>query len=498
VELQEAALADRAEYTRYKELFETMLEAMPSSVLIIDRDLRIVLANRNFYQKCRVSREAVIGKKVEQLLPEAIVEHMDLTRKLRGVFANNRAIRGERLTYRAPGVPTRLYYYSIVPFSWAGAVENAVLLMEDVTEQVRLNGEVRRIERHLACVVESAMDIVLSADSHGRILTWNAAAHKLSGYAADDVRGTLFVERLRPDHRENFLTVFDTLSTGEQTQTAEWDLLTSSGAHLPINWVLSPMKDENGDTIGVVGVGRDLSERRKLEAQLLQAQKLAAMGVMADGIAHEIRNPLAVCSSAAQFLLDRDIDPEMSRECVKKILAGIQRASTTIENLSRFARPPSTTEMNRVDLIAAIDASLDLVEHRARNQKIAIHGPNTQSPVLIRGNTVQLQQVFLNLFLNAVAAMPDGGDLRVTAGQIEGEVIVGVADTGRGISQEAINNIFDPFFTLSPVGKGAGLGLSICYSIVEQHMGRIEVESESGKGTTFRLRFPALPDEDAS
>jgi len=215
VELQESALADRAEHTHYKELFETMLEAMPSSVLIIDRDLRIVLANRNFYQKCRVSREAVIGKKVEQLLPEAIVEHMDLTRKLRGVFTDSRAIRGERLTYRAPGVPTRLYYYSIVPFSWAGAVENAVLLMEDVTEQVRLNGEVRRIERHLACVVESAMDIVLSADSQGRILTWNAAAHKLSGYSADDVRGTLFIERLRLDHRENFLGIFNTLSTGE-------------------------------------------------------------------------------------------------------------------------------------------------------------------------------------------------------------------------------------------------------------------------------------------
>lgn len=498
MELQETAFADQDETKRCKELFETLLEAMPSSVLIIDRDMRIVLANKNFLQKSRMGAQEVIGKKVEQLLPEAIVEHMDLTRRLRRVFTDNRAIYGERLTYRAPGVPIRLYYYSIVPSFSQGVVENAVLLMEDVTEQVRLNGEVRRIERHLASVVESAMDIMLSTDSEGRILTWNAAAQKLSGYSASDVKGTLFVERMWPEDRGNFLSIFEILSTGGETQTGEWDLKTAEQARLPISWVLSPMKDEDGRTIGVVGVGRDLSERRKFEAQLLQAQKLAALGVMADGIAHEIRNPLAVCSSAAQFLLDKDIDPEMSRECVKKILAGIERASTTIENLLRFARPPSSTDMNRVNLVAAIEAALDLVEHRARIQRITIHRPDTQNPLFVRGNAVQLQQVFLNLFLNAVAAMPDGGDLHAGVERVQGEVIARVADTGRGISQEVINNIFDPFFTLSPVGKGTGLGLSICYSLVEQHLGRIEVESERGKGTTFRLRFPAFPDGEAS
>ena len=498
MELQESAIPNSSEATRHKELLDTLLEAIPSSVLIMDLDLRIVRANRNFLHKNRLSQREVIGKEIERLLPQAILDNTDIAKKLRQVLADNRPIYGERMTCRAPGVPIRLYYYSIVPFEWDGKIENVVLLMEDVTEQARLNGEVRRIEGHLASVVESAMDIMLSTDSEGRILTWNTAAERLSGHSRTEVKGTSLLDRMWPDHRVDFLRVFDKLRTIDKTQTGEWDLITSAGARLPISWVLSPMKDENARSVGVVGVGRDLSERRKLEAQLLQAQKLAALGVMADGIAHEIRNPLAICSSAAQILLEDDVAPELRKVCVKKILAGIQRASITIENLLRFARPSPTTDMQPVDLVAAIGASLDLVQHRAKIHKTTIHAPLPRDPLLIRGNPGQIQQVFLNLFLNAIASMPDGGDLRVEVERVEGEEIIRVEDTGRGMSEEVLNNIFDPFFTLSPVGKGVGLGLSICYSIVEQHFGRIEVESEIGKGTTFKLRFPALSSDEES
>jgi PAS domain S-box-containing protein len=492
VELQESVFRNPQEVERHTELLHTVLDAIPSSVLIMDLDLRIVLANRNFLHKSRLRQREVIGKEIERLLPQAIVDNTDIVQKLRQVLANNQPIYGERMTYRAPGVPIRLYYYSIVPFAWSGNVENVVLLIEEVTEQVRLNSEVLRIERYLASVVENAMDILLSTDSEGRILTWNTAAERLSRHSLAEVKGTVFSDRIWPDHRQDFLRVFERLRTVDETQTGEWDLITSVGTRLPISWALSPMKDENARSIGIVGVGRDLSERRKLEAQLLQAQKLAALGVMADGIAHELRNPLAICSSAAQILLEDDVSPELSKVCVKKILAGIQRASITIENLLRFARPSSTTDLQPVDLVAAIRASLDLVQHRAKTHKTTIHAPLPQSPLLIRGNPGQIQQVFLNLFLNAIAWMPDGGDLRVAAECVEGDVLICVEDTGRGMSEEVINNIFDPFFTLSPVGKGVGLGLSICYSIVEQHFGHIEVESEIGKGATFKLRFPAL------
>ncbi len=169
------------------------------------------------------------------------------------------------------------------------------------------------------------------------------------------------------------------------------------------------MKDHLSQTAGVVAVGRDLTERRKFEAQLLQSQKLAALGVMAGGIAHEIRNPLAVCSSAAQFIMEEDISPEFRRECADKIHTGIQRASMIIENLLRFARPSVKTELKEIDLTALIEETLSLVTNQARIQKIELHSQLPPRPILISGMEGLLQQAFLNLLLNAIKAMPDGG-----------------------------------------------------------------------------------------
>ncbi len=189
VEASEECLKDR-----HEKLFEMLLEAIPSSVLLIDRDMRIATANRNFLQKSRRLRDETIGRKLGDLLPAAMIEYMDISSRVRQVFENGMATRGERLIYRAPGIPMTIYYYSILPFSWRGYVENAILLMEDVTEQVRLSEEVRRAERHLASVVESATDLVLSTDSDARVLTWNTAAERLSGYALEEVQKTLFFD----------------------------------------------------------------------------------------------------------------------------------------------------------------------------------------------------------------------------------------------------------------------------------------------------------------
>lgn len=474
---------------RYKELFEMLFEAIPSSVLVIDAGLRITATNKNFLEKSRKKRSEVIGRRLEDILPQAFLEHMDIVGRVQEVFYSNRAIRGERMTYRAPGIPLRTYYYSICPFSWQGHVENTILLMEDVTEQVRLSEEVRRVERHLAGVVESARDIVLSTDSQGEILTWNSAAERLSGYHLEEVKGTSFVDRCAPDPELDLKRFLSSLQRHGKSETLERDLLTKKGKHVPISWVFSPMKDEATQSMGFVAVGRDLSEHRKLEFQLLQSQKLAALGVMAGGIAHEIKNPLAISSSAAQLLAD-DVSPEFRTECVERILSGIQKAATIVENVLRFARPSSTTEMTQLDLLPVVKDTVGLVANQARIQKIGIVEDFKVQHVRIRGNSSLLQQVFLNLFLNAIHAMPDGGTLSVAVEANGAEALVRISDTGHGIPKDCIGKIFDPFFTLSPPGKGTGLGLSICYSVVGQHLGRIEVESSVGHGATFSVRLP--------
>jgi PAS domain S-box-containing protein len=476
---------------RYRDIFGMFLESIPSSVLLISRDLRVVFANRNFTTKSRRSEREVIGQRLDQVLPEAIIEHIDITSKVHEVFGKNLAIRGDRMTYRAPGIPIRTYYYSILPFAWHGEVENVILLMDDVTEQVRLSEEVRRVERHLASVVESARDVVLSSDSEGLILTWNTAAEKLTGYRSWELKGSSFFERCVSESGE-LRGVFRNLLVADSPQTGEWDLITKSGTRIPISWVFSAMKDERDRSVGVVAVGRDLSEHRKLEMQLLQSQKLAALGVMAGGIAHEIRNPLAVCSSAAQFLKNPDVKPELREECIGRILEGITKASSIIENLLRFARPSQSTEMSAVNLRDVIDDVLLLVSNQAKIGKISILVNFPDKEMAVHGNANLLQQVFLNLFLNAFNSMPEGGQLTVSADRSENAALVRIEDTGCGISPQHLELIFDPFFTQSRPGKGTGLGLSICYSVVRQHLGNIEVESVEGKGTTFAVQLPLL------
>jgi len=482
----------RSDPNRYKEMLRMFLESVPSSVLLVSREMKVVLANRNFVTKSLRSHQDVIGEKLEKVLPAAIIEHIDIANRVREVFTSSIPVKGERLTYRAPGIPIRTYYYTILPFEWQGTVENVLLLMEDVTEQVRLSEEVRRVERHLASVVESARDVVLSTDSHGTILTWNTAAERLTGFSSAEVRGKTLLGVLMVEESKGLKEVLERLQSAKSPQTGEWELITKAGKTIPISWSFSPMKDEMGRPVGIVAVGRDLSEHRELELRLLQSQKLASLGVMAGGIAHEIRNPLAVCSSAAQFLNDPGIDPKFRQDCIERIEKGINKASSIIENLLRFARPSSTTEMKSTDLIRVIRDSLQLVSNQANILKIAVSTDFNNQDIVVYGNPNLLQQMFLNLFLNACNAMPAGGTLSITARRSSHGAQVAIQDTGCGISQKNLEKIFDPFFTLSPVGKGTGLGLSICYSIVQQHLGTLDVQSIEGKGTIVTVQFPVL------
>lgn len=486
------ALDNSPESQRYQQLYDMLLEAIPSSVLLIDRDLRIASANRNFLEKNRRTLLDTIGHRLEEVFPAIIIDQMDFPGRIRQVFEKNFRVKGERMTYRAPGIPLRIYYYSILPFSWQGVVELAMLLMDDVTEQVRLSEEVRRVERHLASVVESAQDIVLSTDLEGQILTWNTAAEKLSGFTLNAVRGHRLCKFYAGDNQGEVKRLFTDPQAGKEAQMAEWDLKTRDGGRIPVSWIFSPMKDHLGQTAGIVAVGRDLTERRKFEAQLLQSQKLAALGVMAGGIAHEIRNPLAVCGSAAQFIMDEDVTPEFRQECAHKIHTGIQRASMIIENLLRFARPTVPPDSKEINLTTLLEETLSLVTNQARIGKIELQAQLPREPILISGMKGLLQQAFMNLLLNAIKAMPDGGELGVALGQADGEAWVSISDTGQGIATGELDNIFDPFYTTAPVGQGTGLGLSICYSIIKQHLGTIEVDSMVGTGATFTVRLPIL------
>ena len=247
--------------------------------------------------------------------------------------------------------------------------------------------------------------------------------------------------------------------------------------------------------IGRLIIVDDITERIGLESQLSQAEKLSSIGLLAAGVAHEVNTPLAVISSYAQMLAKQVHGDDRQSALLEKITKQTFRASEIVNSLLNFSRT-SGAEFADVDLNRVIKDTLTLLEHQFKTARINVQQDLYPELPTIHGNTGKLQQVFLNLFLNAKDAMPGGGTLMIST--VNGHhVQVKVADTGTGIAQEHIQRIYDPFFTTKNKPKtghsgGTGLGLSVTYGIIQEHAGKIRVDSTPGHGTTFVMEFPLV------
>lgn len=463
---------------------------VPFSLILVDRSLCVVSANRNFLLKGKRNAMDTIGAQIHEVFPDTILEHTQLENKIRAVFGTGLPLPGAQMTYRAPGINTRTYYYSVVPLLLGRMVEHVMLVMDDITEKVQLIEKARMVERHLATVVESANDLIVSTDDCGGIVSWSRSVERISGYQASEVRGRMLDELCDTAQREDMKSMIQRLVDGSAVQFQEINLVSRFGRLVPVDWSCSPILDDADKVSGVVAVGRDLTERRAFEQRIFQSEKLAALGVMAGGIAHELRNPLAVSFSAAQFLSEPSNSPEFQRECVNKILGGIRRSSEIIENLLRFARPAPGDNVGVLDMSALTRETISVLAPQAKLHKIMVQGKYADAPVQVSGNNNLLQQVLMNLILYAFQSMHNGGKVEIEVESIADIAMIQVTDSGCGIPTANLSRVFDPFFTTQPVGKGTGLGLSICHTIVRQHGGEIGLDSLEGKGSTFTVRLP--------
>ncbi|MBC8162393.1 MAG: PAS domain-containing protein [Roseiflexaceae bacterium] len=479
-----------------------ILEQIPSSLLVINQQERVVAANRNFYQKSRRTAETTLGRTLDQVFPKVLITYTQLAGKVRALLHDGQPHEGGKLTYRAPGLPQRIYYYRLIPLQGDDGAPYVLLFMDDITAQEQFQAEARQVEQRLARVVECANDLVISLDPGGQIVTWNHAAECVCGISAVQAHGRTLTAMCDDASRLALAHLLAGCAADPRSQDAvrhaEASLLTADGRCVPIAWSCSPMHDEAGRVVGIVALGRDLTERRRMEAQLIQSAKMASLGVMAGGVAHELRNPLGIISACVQLLDEASDDPVLRSECAERIYTATRRAAQIIENLLTFASP-QYEQMAAVELGQVLDAALLLLRHRLLAQQINLTISAAPDLPLVLGNTALLQQVFVNLVLNACEAMPDGGALTLALDHSGvGQVRVRVIDSGCGIAPEHLARVFDPFFTTRPIGKGIGLGLSLCYSIVQQHHGVLTVESQVGQGSSFTLLLPAtLRDRDA-
>jgi PAS domain S-box-containing protein len=377
----------------------------------------------------------------------------------------------------------------------ATTVENARLY-----RQLHLKAlELDRMRAFNEDILESLDDGLLVVDLNDRVVRWNTALEQFYGTLRSEAVGRVlddlfdgpFLDAIRAARRD--LPLGATLSRVPLTGRGA-----VAGHKLLVNAAVVPLRSAEGAepvTAGTIVILEDITSRVQLEEQLQISEKMASIGLLAAGVAHEVNTPLTGISSFTQMLLDGADPADPRTRLLEKIERQTFRAAKIVNSLLNLSRPaPATGEAAAVDLNGVITDVLSLLEHPFEIAKIKVRRDLSADTALVLGIEHKLQQVFLNLFLNARDAMPRGGWLSVSTRVSGDRVIAEVSDTGSGIPNEHLARIYDPFFTTKSIGRGTGLGLSVTYGIVREHGGAINCESSVGKGTRFILGLPLAPD----
>jgi two-component system, NtrC family, sensor kinase len=353
-------------------------------------------------------------------------------------------------------------------------------------------GEFERLKEFNENIVESINVGILALDLDDRIESWNAQMEAMYAFSRAEAIG----QELRSVFPSDFADAIESFRNEQGVHHLyKFRLTTRAGEQRTANIAVAPLLSRDFVSLGRIILVDDITERVSLESQLAQADKLSSIGLLAAGVAHEINTPLAVISSYAQMLSKQLKADTRLGPVLDKITQQSFRAAEIANGLLNFSRT-STTEFRETDLNQVIRDTLSLLEHQFKTAQINVDLELAEELPAINGNPGKLQQVFLNLLLNAKEAMPSGGNLRVTT-LYNGHVEACVTDSGAGIAPEHLKRIYDPFFTTKTMPKpgdrrGTGLGLSVSYGIIQEHAGKIHVESAVGAGTTFHLEFPLL------
>ena len=379
-----------------------------------------------------------------------------------------------------------------------GGIQSTV---RDVTERKRAETALIR----LAAIVESSDDAIIGKDLNGIITNWNRGAEKIYGYTAGEMVGTSIMRLIPADRHDEENQILETIKRGESMKHFETLRQTKDGRLIDVSVTASPIRDATGKTIGVSKVARDITQRRTLEAQFRQAQKLEGIGQLAAGVAHDFNNMLAVIQLQASLLKAGEGLSSQQLESASEIEKATERAANLTRQLLLFSRR-QTMQLRDLDLNQSINDMTKMLR-RTLGETIQVQFKFAMQPLFMHADAGMLDQVLMNLAVNAHDAMPKGGLLIIETSAVEFDesvraqsplarsgsfVCLSVGDTGCGIPPENLPRIFEPFFTTKDVGKGTGLGLATVFGIVQQHQGWINVYSEVGRGTIFRIYLPRL------
>ena len=349
--------------------------------------------------------------------------------------------------------------------------------------------ELYKTKNNLEKIVEHSKDIIITTDINGNIVEFNPEAEEKLGYKKDVVIGepaSILYEN--PAERKE---IMDFVNRFGVVRNREVHLLSKNGDVHHVSLTISQLKNDAGEIAGTVGISKDISEERMLQYKLIQSEKMAGIGTLASGIAHEINNPLAGILGMAEAILDEN-DLRKVNSYARDIVRYTLETTAIVKELLTYSRQTQNESISTIDMAVILENSIKMAKHTVDFSSITIIS-DMKKGCWTSANAGEMQQVFINLIINAIHAMEEkGGKLILSCYKNDDSIKAVITDTGIGIKKDYLSQIYNPFFTTKPVGKGTGLGLYVVYKIVTKYNGHIDVISDEGKGTSFVLTFPIV------
>ena len=483
-----------------KEFLENILSSIEGGVVTIDKNGRITTFNRSAEEITGFKAEEALDKECFHILRNDLCEEkcplkesietgktcfnyeINLTNKL-----------GNKVPINITTSPLRTRDGEII-----GIIEN----FRDLTKHKGLWGKLRQERNRAQQYLNVAAVIIVAINDQGIVTLINKEGCDVLGYKEEEIVGKSWIDLCVPERiKKEVKGVFEKLMSGnnELVEYYENSILTKSGEERIVAWHNNILKDEKGNIIGTLSSGKDITKRKQAEADLIRSEKLASVGQLAASVAHEVNNPLAGILLYMKILLKKFAEKELqSPETETQLLKmerELEKTSRIIKNLLDFSRQ-SEPSIRPAKLNKIVESALFLVRNQINLENIRLEKKLDEQLPHVLADFDQIQQVLINIILNATQAMPHGGTLEIATSAAKGieigestkdTVRIDIKDTGVGILGEDMKKLFTPFFTTKKKGKGVGLGLSVVHGIIEQHKGKIEVESEPDVGTTFTI-----------
>ena len=481
----------RKNEARFTELFETLQEG----IYITTPDGSILDANPALVRMLGYdSKEELLLKRVPDILPDPAERKSLMEEVERQPSPQGREIN----LLRKNGAPIVCLNTATSVRDTVGRVIRYQGSLMDVTARRQMERQLHKEQEFARRLVDSFPDLILVVDANSRYTFVSPRCQEVLGYEPAETANMELGGRTHPEDLAALLALFADILAGRQSfASLEMRVRHKLGDWRRIRFNFSPLADETGKIEGVVLSGRDVTELKRLEEQLIQAEKLAAMGQMLAGVAHELNNPLTAILGVTELLRDGQGLEESTRRQLELTHRQARRAARIVQNLLEFSRPASP-QKKPVDLNSIIERTLQLHEHSLRRNNVEVDfSPRPDFPGVI-ADANQLIQVFLNLVTNAEQAIREvreSGRLQIRLSRVGSSISVAFQDDGVGVRPESLPRLFDPFYTTKRPGGGTGLGLSICLSIIREHGGTIEAEALPAGGSAFTVYLPAAVEE---